>query len=174
MLKIDYDTCLQQLSTLRAAIEVTTKIIFDPTTGRLYTSRDAATILEFTDVSKWHRQNTLDCLYTHLIDSAVLRKVRQQAKGCVRTDRSYAEYFYRCDPKDLSVDGGTPMVNHQVELVQSQYFSSSTDRGVVMKRHPVRVSNSVIDMMLYRKIAQLYPNRYLQAPPPKIYPASTT
>jgi hypothetical protein len=116
MLKMDYERCLKQLSTLRAAIEVTLEITFNPDTGLAYGNRDEATTLELGNVLKWHGQNTLDCFYTHLMDSAALREIRQRAKACLKVHartqdvrpESYAEYLYRYDHELVLVRDGIP------------------------------------------------------------------
>jgi hypothetical protein len=116
MLKMDYERCLKQLSTLQAAIEVTLEITFNPETGLAYGNRDEATTLELINVLKWHGQNTLDCFYTHLMDSAALREIRQRAKTCLKVHartqdvrpESYAEYLYRYDPELVLVRDGIP------------------------------------------------------------------
>lgn len=118
MLKTDYERCLEQLSTLQAAIEVTTQITFDPNTGLAYENRDEAITLALVDMLKWHGQNTIDCLYTHLMDSAALRKIRKRAKACPRMDvtshdiqpRSYVEYLSCYDPRAVQVRDGVPEI----------------------------------------------------------------
>jgi hypothetical protein len=118
MLKIDYAKCLEQLSRLQAAIEVTTQITFDPNTGLAYETRDEATTLALVDILKWHGQNTIDCLYTHLMDSAALRKLKKRAKACPRTitmphdiqPRSYVEYLFCYDPRAVVVHDGIPEI----------------------------------------------------------------
>jgi hypothetical protein len=118
MLKSDFEKCLEQLSTLQAALEVTMKITFDPSTGLVYEFRDEATTLALVDMLKWHGQNTIDCLYTHLMDSASLRKINKRAKACPKTvtmphhiqPRSYVEYLYCYDPRTVRVRDGIPKI----------------------------------------------------------------
>lgn len=118
MLKIDYEKCLEQLSRLQAAVELTKQITFDPNTGLAYENRDEATTLALVDMLKWHGQNTIDCLYTHLMDSAALRKIKKRAKACPKTDmvthdiqpRSYVEYLFCSDPRTVRVRDGIPEI----------------------------------------------------------------
>lgn len=75
MLYNDYRLCLEQLSTLRAAIEVTSQISFCSEGDRVYGCKDAALTFELIKKVKRHGKITLKCLQACLMDSVALRKI---------------------------------------------------------------------------------------------------
>jgi hypothetical protein len=80
IVEADFDICLKQLSTLRRAIRVNRELIFDSLQCRASDGRAKSTTLELVNELKWHCQNTVDCLYTRLLDSLALRRFGKQAK----------------------------------------------------------------------------------------------
>ncbi|KAH0370744.1 hypothetical protein KCU65_g2289, partial [Aureobasidium melanogenum] len=113
MLYHDYGQCLEQLSTLRAAIEVTSQISFRSEGDRVHGCRDAALTFELIDKVKWHGENTLDCVKACLMNSVAVHTIEQQAKASRQAlsrdafyKASYAEFLSR--PEETRVVDGIP------------------------------------------------------------------